>query len=168
MYWSGRLCYDVPWNRPRDGGRVHANRSKQTRTHVSTRLQEDGYAKHLRYVSHHLRKLGTTCVYFPKSYWHCLHWHVYCAHSYLNGLDNYTLLSVSIHTYWINRARARTQTRVTQSVKQLATSWTVRGSKPGGGEIILARPEQPWCPASFLYNGKRVFLPEGKAGRSWR
>ena len=60
---KGRILYDVPWKPSRDEGRVHANRTKQTRTHARfTRLQEDGYAKHLRYVSHHLRKLGTTCV----------------------------------------------------------------------------------------------------------
>jgi hypothetical protein len=37
---------------------------------------------------------------------------VYCTHNYLNGLHNYTLFSISVHTYWINRARARTQTRI--------------------------------------------------------
>ena len=30
-----------------------------------------------------------------------------------------------------------------QSVWQLATSWTVRGSNPGGGEFFRTRPDQP-------------------------
>jgi hypothetical protein len=29
---------------------------------------------------------------------------------------------------------------VAQSVQRLATGWTVRGSKPGGGEIFRTRP----------------------------
>ena len=35
--------------------------------------------------------------------------------------------------------------------------WTVRGSNPDGGEIFRTRPDQPWGPPSFLYNGYRVF-----------
>jgi hypothetical protein len=33
--------------------------------------------------------------------------------------------------------------RVAQSVKQLATSWAVRGSNPVGSEIFLTRPDRP-------------------------
>jgi hypothetical protein len=56
--------------------------------------------------------------------------------------------------------------RVAQSVQRLATGWTVRGSKPGGGEIFRTRPDRPWGPPSLLYNGHRVF-PGGKAAGAW-
>ena len=46
---------------------------------------------------------------------------------------------------------------IAQSVKRLATGWTVRGSNPGGGEIFHTRPDRPWGPPSLLYNGYRVF-----------
>ena len=39
----------------------------------------------------------------------------------------------------------------------LATGCTVRGSNPGGGEILRTYPDQPWGPPSLLYNGYRVF-----------
>ena len=49
-------------------GYMPTEASKHARTHTRlTRLQEDGYAKHLCYVNHHLRKLGTTYAYFPES-----------------------------------------------------------------------------------------------------
>jgi hypothetical protein len=35
----------------------------------------------------------------------------------------------------------------------LSTSWTVRGSNPGGGEIFRISPDRPWVPSSLLYNG---------------
>jgi hypothetical protein len=35
-------------------------------------------------------------------------------------------------------------------------------SRWGGGEIFRTRPERPWSPPGFLYNGYRVFS-EGKA-----
>ena len=47
--------------------------------------------------------------------------------------------------------------RVVQSVQQLATGWTVRGSNPGGGEIFRICPDRPWGPPSLLYNVYRVF-----------
>ena len=50
------------------------------------------------------------------------------------------------------------------SVQQLDTSWTVRGSNAGGGEIFRSRPDRPWGPPSLLYNGYLVF-PVGKAAR---
>jgi len=43
----------------------------------------------------------------------------------------------------------------------LATSWTVRGSNPGGCEIFRTCSNLPWGPPSFLYTGYRVF-PGGK------
>jgi hypothetical protein len=39
---------------------------------------------------------------------------------------------------------------------------TVRGSKPCGSEIFLARPDRPRGPPRLLYKGYRVF-PGGKA-----
>jgi len=38
---------------------------------------------------------------------------------------------------------------------------------PVGGEIFRTSPDRPWGPASFLYNGYRVF-PGGKAAGAWR
>jgi hypothetical protein len=51
--------------------------------------------------------------------------------------------------------------RVAQSVKRLATGWTVRGSNSGGSEIFLTCPDWPWGSPSLLYNGYQVF-PGGK------
>jgi len=39
-------------------------------------------------------------------------------------------------------------------------------TNPGGGEIFLARPDQPWGPPIFLYNGYRDF-PAGKSAGAW-
>ena len=55
---------------------------------------------------------------------------------------------------------------IAQSVQQLATGWTGRGSNPGGGEICRTRPDRPWGLPSLLYNGCRVF-PGGKAAGAW-
>jgi hypothetical protein len=43
-----------------------------------------------------------------------------------------------------------------QSVQQLATGWTVRGSDLGGGEIFHNGPDRPWGPPSLMNNGYRV------------
>ena len=51
--------------------------------------------------------------------------------------------------------------RVAQLIQQLATSWTVQGSNPGGDEIFRTCPDWPWGPLSLLYNGYRIF-PGGK------
>jgi hypothetical protein len=48
---------------------------------------------------------------------------------------------------------------IAQSVQRLATGWTVRGSNPGGGDILRSRPDRPWGPSSLLYNGYRVSFP---------
>jgi hypothetical protein len=53
-------------------------------------------------------------------------------------------------------------TAIAQSVQQLATGWTVRGSNPGGGDIFRICPVRPWGPLNFLHSGHRVF-PGGKA-----
>jgi hypothetical protein len=44
---------------------------------------------------------------------------------------------------------------------------TVRGSKPGGGEIFGTRAYRPWGPPSLLYNVHRVFLGVNAAW-AWR
>ena len=46
---------------------------------------------------------------------------------------------------------------IAQSVKRLATGWTVWGSNPGGEEIFCSRPDRHWGPPSLPYNGYRVF-----------
>jgi len=38
----------------------------------------------------------------------------------------------------------------------LATSWTVRGSNPGGTEIFRTRQDWPWDPPSLFYRGYRL------------
>ena len=66
-------------------------------------------------------------------------------------MNNKILNCPNLHIYLCNVGR------VTQSVQRLATSWTVRGSNPGGGEIFRKCPDRPWGPPSLLYNGYRVF-----------
>jgi hypothetical protein len=46
---------------------------------------------------------------------------------------------------------------VAQSVLRLTTGWTVRNRIPVGARFS-ARPNLPWGPHIFLYNGYRVFL----------
>jgi len=53
---------------------------------------------------------------------------------------------------------------IAQSVLRLATSWTVRGSNPGGGEIFRTCPDWPWGPPSLLHNEYRVFTGSKVAG----
>ena len=48
--------------------------------------------------------------------------------------------------------------RVAQSVKRLATGWTVQGSNRGGCEVFHTCPDRPWGPPSLLYSGYRVLL----------
>ena len=36
--------------------------------------------------------------------------------------------------------------------QRLTTGWTVRGSNPGGGEILWTCPDWPWGPLSHLYS----------------
>ena len=59
-------------------------------------------------------------------------------------------------------------TGIAQSVYQLATGWTVRGSNPGEDRIFCNRPDRPWGPPSHLYNGYRVFPGGGKSAWVWR
>ena len=39
---------------------------------------------------------------------------------------------------------------IAQSVLGLATTWTVLGPNPGGGEIFRTLPGRPWDPPSLL------------------
>jgi len=50
--------------------------------------------------------------------------------------------------------------------ERIATSWTVWGSKTGGGEVFLTRPDRARDPPSLLYNGYRVF-PGGRGVGAW-
>jgi hypothetical protein len=54
---------------------------------------------------------------------------------------------------------------VAQSLSQLATDWTVRGSNPSGGEIFRTCPDRPWGPPNLLYSGYRVFPRGVNSGR---
>jgi hypothetical protein len=47
---------------------------------------------------------------------------------------------------------------IAQSVQRLVTCWTVRGSNQSAGDIFRTRPDRPWGPCSFLYNGYWVFF----------
>jgi hypothetical protein len=47
---------------------------------------------------------------------------------------------------------------------QNSVGWTVRGSNPGGGEILPHLSRSALGPPSLLYNGYRV-IPGGKAAR---
>ena len=55
---------------------------------------------------------------------------------------------------------------IAQSVQRLATGWGVRGSNPGGGEILSTRADRPWGLPSLLYNGYRV-IAGGNAAGAW-
>jgi hypothetical protein len=58
---------------------------------------------------------------------------------------------------FINLQPLLTWTGMAQSVQQLTTGRTVRWSNPGGGEVLLTRPDSTWGQFSFLYNEHRVF-----------
>jgi hypothetical protein len=45
-----------------------------------------------------------------------------------------------------------------QSVKRIATGWTVWETIPGGDEVFRTRPDRPWGPPSLVYNGYQVIL----------
>jgi hypothetical protein len=75
----------------------------------------------------------------------------------------------NIHTTIIYTFRILSYLKVGRDrsvAQQLATGWTVRGSNPGGGEIIRTCPDRPWDPPNLLYNGYRVFSG-GKAPGAW-
>jgi hypothetical protein len=72
------------------------------------------------------------------------------------------------HTRYVRRTYGRfivfntyrSRTGIGQSVKRLASGWTVQGSIPGKDEIIHTRPDRPWGPTSLLCSGYRVPFPE--------
>ena len=47
-------------------------------------------------------------------------------------------------------------TLVGWGIYRLATGWTVRISKAGGGEFFRSRPDQPWSPPSLLHKAYGV------------
>lgn len=49
--------------------------------------------------------------------------------------------------------REKLATGLAQSVQQLATGWTVRGSNLGGDKIFRAHRDRPLGPPSFIYSG---------------
>jgi hypothetical protein len=60
-----------------------------------------------------------------------------------------------------------TGTGIAQSVQQLATGWTGRGSNLREGEIFCTRLDRPWGPPRLLYDVYQV-SPGGKAAVAWR
>jgi hypothetical protein len=54
---------------------------------------------------------------------------------------------------------------IAQSVEQHATGWTIRGSNPGGSEIVRTRPERLWGLPSLLHNGYGSFPGVKRQGR---
>jgi hypothetical protein len=50
---------------------------------------------------------------------------------------------------------------------RLATSWSGRGSNPGGGKIFRTRPYRPCSLPNVLYSGYQA-IPEGTAAVAWR
>jgi len=55
--------------------------------------------------------------------------------------------------------------RIAQSVQELFSDWTVRGSDPGEGEIFCTRPNRPWGPPIHLHSGYQVIAGVKRAGR---
>ena len=60
------------------------------------------------------------------------------------------------------------RTGIAQSIKRLATDWTVRGSNPSGGEIFRTRPDRSCGSHRLLYSGYWVSFLGGKAAGAWR
>ena len=79
--------------------------------------------------------------------WKTIHWHVY---------EKDTSLFV---TYHFSSSCLYSRAGIVQSVQRLATGWTVRGSNPGGGEIIRTRSDRPRGRPSLLYTGDRSSFP---------
>jgi hypothetical protein len=72
------------------------------------------------------------------------------------------------HNPWVYRCHMFQKWAGTaQSEWRLATSCTVQGSNPGGGEIFRTLPDRPWSPSSLLYNGY-WFFPGSKAAGACR
>jgi len=92
-----------------------------------------------------------------------LYWTVHNTFAEYNLGPNYISLSANPYV-WLGSNFHITSRRgpcgwagIAQSVYRLATGWTVLGSNPVDGEIFRTRPDRPWDPSSFLYNGYRAF-----------
>ena len=77
------------------------------------------------------------------------------------------LKCVPVYVIFLSSVIVLTMARMAQSVKRLATGWSVLGSNPGEGEIFRTCPDRSWGPPSLLYNGYRAFRG-GKAAGAWR
>ena len=53
-------------------------------------------------------------------------------------------------------------TEIAQSEQRLSAGLMVRGSNPGGGEILCINPVLPWGPPYLLYDGYRFSFPVAK------
>ena len=89
---------------------------------------------------------------------------IFLAHFCILMPSNYFIIFLlkKSRMYIIRATRIYICGPIEYSVQPLAMGWTVRGSNPGGGEILRTCQNWPWGPPSLLYNGYRVF-PEGKA-----
>ena len=76
-----------------------------------------------------------------------------------NAISKGSRAGVYHDTCWVHQ---KLVCRVAQSVKRLATVWTVQGSNPRGGENFRTSPDRPWGPPRLLLQGYRI-IPEGKA-----
>jgi len=83
-----------------------------------------------------------------------------CAEVWWGGLEGH-LEDLGVDGIIILKCILNKCGRVAQSVKRLATGWTVRGSNSGGGEVFRTCPDRTWGPHSLLYIGYWVF-PGGK------
>jgi hypothetical protein len=68
------------------------------------------------------------------------------------------LLLTSVRSH-LHHLRTRSRVGIAQSVQGHATGWTVRGSKPGVGEIFRARSDRPWGLPTLVHNGYRISFP---------
>ena len=122
---------------------------KVTRSCITT--QSTLVILRLLFHSHGHTKFPTVCCPIL-TFQHVVSWHV--------------VRSIVCIYFYANTANA-SWAGIAQSVKRLATGWTVRGLNSGGGEIFRARPDRPWGPPSLLYNEYRL-SPGGKAAGVWR
>jgi hypothetical protein len=81
-------------------------------------------------------------------------WQVPCAHIiWVDSCDVQQRLCMWIISY---RTNNKLWNGIAQSVRRLATSWTVRGSASGMGEIFRTQLQRSWGPTRLLYDGYRI------------